>query len=36
MKGFDNLYPKLINLVHEKRKYEVPSLGPNSGIARVK
>jgi len=36
VKGFDDLYPKLLNLVHEKRKYEVTGLGPNSGIARVK
>jgi glycogen debranching enzyme len=36
VKGFDDLYPKLLNLVHETRKYEVTGLGPHSGIARVK
>lgn len=36
VKGFDDLYPKLLNLVHEKRRYEVTGVGPNSGIARVK
>lgn len=33
VKGFDDLYPKLLNLVSETRKYEV---GSESGIGRVK
>ncbi|KAJ3850530.1 glycoside hydrolase family 13 protein [Lentinula lateritia] len=36
VKGFDDLYPKLLNLVGEKRKYEVTGLEEDSGIARVK
>lgn len=36
VKGFDDLYPKLLNLVSEKRKYEVTGLGERSGIARAK
>ncbi len=36
VKGFDDLYPKLLNLVQEKRKYEITRLGENSGIAKVK
>ncbi|GAW10005.1 glycoside hydrolase family 13 protein [Lentinula edodes] len=36
VKGFDDLYPKLLNLVGEKRKYEVTGLEEESGIARVK
>ena len=36
VKGFDDLYPKLLNLVHEKRKYEITGLKENSGIAKVK
>ncbi|KZT27841.1 glycoside hydrolase family 133 protein [Neolentinus lepideus HHB14362 ss-1] len=36
VKGFDDLYPKLLNLVHEKRRYEISGLGENSGIAKVK
>ncbi|KAH7872429.1 glucanotransferase domain of glycogen debranching enzyme-domain-containing protein [Lentinula edodes] len=36
VKGFDDLYPKLLNLVGEKRKYEVTGLQEESGIARVK
>ncbi|KIK60308.1 glycoside hydrolase family 13 protein [Collybiopsis luxurians FD-317 M1] len=36
VKGFDDLYPKLLNLVGEKRKYEVTGLEENSGVARVK
>lgn len=36
IKGFDDLYPKLLNLVSEKRRYELTGLGDNSGIARVK
>lgn len=36
VKGFDDLYPKLLNLVQEKRLYEVTDLGKGSGIARAK
>ncbi|KAI0820793.1 glycoside hydrolase family 13 protein [Trametes gibbosa] len=36
VKGFDDLYPKLLNLVAEKRKYEVTNLGEHSGIAKAK
>ena len=36
VKGFDDLYPKLLDLVGEKRRYEVSGLGEGSGIARVK
>ncbi|OBZ74017.1 Glycogen debranching enzyme [Grifola frondosa] len=36
VKGFDDLYPKLLNLVGEKRKYEVTKLGEHSGIAKAK
>lgn len=36
VKGFDDLYPKLLNLVEEKRQYELTALGENSGIARAK
>ena len=36
VKGFDDLYPKLLGLVQEKRKYELTGLGENSGIARAK
>lgn len=36
VKGFDDLYPKLLNLVAEKRKYEVTGLGEGSGIAKIK
>ena len=36
VKGFDDLYPKLLNLVREKRKYEVTHVDENSGIARAK
>ncbi|KAG1849422.1 glycoside hydrolase family 13 protein [Suillus subalutaceus] len=36
VKGFDDLYPKLLNLVEEKRQYELTQLGENSGIARAK
>ena len=33
VKGFDDIYPKLLNLVAENRKYEV---GAEGGIGRVK
>ena len=36
VKGFDDLYPKLLNLVQESRKYEVTNLSEKSGIAKVK
>ena len=36
VKGFDDLYPKLLNLVAEKRHYELTGLGEDSGIARAK
>ncbi|CAL1714662.1 unnamed protein product [Somion occarium] len=36
VKGFDDMYPKLLNLVAERRQYEVTRLGENSGIARAK
>jgi glycogen debranching enzyme len=36
VKGFDDLYPKLLNLVNEKRKYELTGLEENSGIAKIK
>jgi glycogen debranching enzyme len=36
VKGLDDLYPKLLNLVGEKRKYELTGLGHNSGIALAK
>ncbi|KAF9054347.1 glycoside hydrolase family 13 protein [Panaeolus papilionaceus] len=36
VKGFDDLYPKLLNLVQEKRQYDVCGVGENSGIAKMK
>ncbi|KAI5984314.1 glycoside hydrolase family 13 protein [Pisolithus albus] len=36
VKGFDDLYPKLLRLVEEKRQYEVAGLSDNSGISRPK
>lgn len=36
VKGFDDLYPKLLNLVGESRKYEITGQQENSGIARAK
>ncbi|KAH7914817.1 glycoside hydrolase family 13 protein [Hygrophoropsis aurantiaca] len=36
VKGFDDLYPALLNLVSEERKYQISDLGQNSGIARAK
>ncbi|KAJ7634145.1 glycoside hydrolase family 13 protein [Mycena polygramma] len=36
VKGFDDLYPKLLNLVGEKRQYELTGLGEGSGIAKIK
>jgi glycogen debranching enzyme len=36
MKGFDDLYPKLLDLVTEKRRYEVTGVEEGSGIAGVK
>ncbi|THH32030.1 hypothetical protein EUX98_g2165 [Antrodiella citrinella] len=36
VKGYDDLYPKLLNLVGESRKYEITGQKENSGIARAK
>ncbi|KAL0067147.1 bifunctional 4-alpha-glucanotransferase/amylo-alpha-1,6-glucosidase [Marasmius tenuissimus] len=36
VKGFDDLYPKILNLVGEKRRYELSGLGKGSGIAPIK
>jgi len=36
VKGFDDLYPKLLNLVAEKRRYEVTGVGEGSGIGKAK
>lgn len=36
VKGLDDLYPKLLNLVGESRQYEVTRLKENSGIAKAK
>ncbi|KAF8074817.1 glycoside hydrolase family 13 protein [Lyophyllum atratum] len=36
VKGLDDLYPKLLDLVNEQRLYDVTGLGELSGIARVK
>ncbi|KAF9268988.1 glycoside hydrolase family 13 protein [Marasmius fiardii PR-910] len=36
VKGFDDLYPKILNLVNEKRKYELSGLEKGSGIAPIK
>lgn len=36
VKGFDDLYPKLLNLVQEKRTYEPTGIGEKSGISKVK
>ena len=36
VKGFDDLFPKYVNLVKETRSYEITGLSKNSGIARAK
>lgn len=36
VKGFDDLYPELLNLVQEDRKYRITGTGKGSGIAKVK
>lgn len=36
VKGFDDLYPKILDLVNEKRAYELTGQGDKSGIASVK
>lgn len=36
VKGFDDLYPKLLDLVSEKRRYELTQLGPKSGLGKAK
>jgi len=35
-KGFDDLYPKLLNLVSDNRKYEISSPEQENGIGKVK
>lgn len=36
VKGFDDLYPQLLNLVQEKRRYAITHLDEDSGIAKAK
>lgn len=36
VKGFDDLYPALLDLVNETRDYEITGLAENSGIAKAK
>lgn len=36
VKGFDDLYPKLLDLVGESRRYEVSKSGEHNGISHVK
>lgn len=36
VKGFDDLYPKYLNIVKETKQYEVTRLKENSGIAKAK
>jgi len=36
VKGFDDLYPRLLNLVRENRQYKITGTGEESGIAKVK
>jgi glycogen debranching enzyme len=36
VKGFDDLYPKLLNLVQDERQYEITGFGQSSGIAKIK
>lgn len=36
VKGFDDLYPKYVDLTKEIRSYEITSLSENSGISRAK
>ena len=36
VKGFDDLYPKLLDLMREKRRYSITELGDSSGIAKAK
>ena len=35
-KGFDDMYPKLLNLVTDDRPYEIHDVEPQSGIGKVK
>jgi glycogen debranching enzyme len=35
-KGFDDLYPKLLDLVGDNRRYEVAKSGEQKGISKVK
>jgi glycogen debranching enzyme len=36
VKGFDDLYPKLLDVVRDERRYEITGLGESSGIAKMK
>ena len=36
VKGFDDLYPKYVNLVKETRTYEITGISESSGISRAK
>jgi glycogen debranching enzyme len=36
VKGFDELYPKLLDLVKEDRRYALTGIGEGSGISRAK
>ncbi|KIL69487.1 glycoside hydrolase family 133 protein [Amanita muscaria Koide BX008] len=36
VKGFDDVYPKLLNLVNETRQYQLTGIGENSGIGKIK
>lgn len=35
-KGFDDLYPKLLDLVGDNRRYEVSKSGEEKGISKIK
>lgn len=35
-KGFDDLYPKLLDLVHDNRRYEIAKDGEDEGISMMK
>ncbi|KAG8948781.1 hypothetical protein FRC03_000579 [Tulasnella sp. 419] len=36
VKGFDDLYPKLLDLVGDNRRYEIPESGVDNGISEIK
>ncbi|KAF8631846.1 hypothetical protein AX15_002119 [Amanita polypyramis BW_CC] len=36
VKGFDDIYPKLLNLVNEKRIYQLTDITEKSGIGKIK